>query len=333
MTALDFLRGEGRLAADPAADSLVVFGEYGAFLYNPSGAAGAAGSNGDWGAWHRLSAGSAAPPTASSRRRHDPRRLRRRRDAAQPRHRPWPARGCSTTTTSRRRPVLRDHRPRRSPGLPAAGPVRRRRRRRRDVRARPPTAPRGRGCAVGTRARLPRVVRRGAGLGGLPRRARLLIGVWGGIRYSDDGGLSYTLATSDLGMAGYIVWSFTFAPTPAHPFGGVALRRRAGHGACGRPTAPRCYRSDDGGATWSLAHLFTAAETVSRRSAGSERGRGRRCSRRRTAALWAGVGLIGRGRAARGDHAERGRWGDVDACGRGVRGGGRSGVEGERSWR
>lgn len=40
VTALDFLYGEGAAADDPAADSLVVFGSYGVFLYNPSGAAG-----------------------------------------------------------------------------------------------------------------------------------------------------------------------------------------------------------------------------------------------------------------------------------------------------
>ena len=52
--AVDFLRGEGVQASDPAADTLVAFSRYGVFLYNPSSAAGAAGSNGEWGAWHPL---------------------------------------------------------------------------------------------------------------------------------------------------------------------------------------------------------------------------------------------------------------------------------------
>ncbi len=119
---------------------------------------------------------------------------------------------------------------------------------------------------------------------------RVLIGVIGGIRYSDDGGLSY-LTAGGPGQAGFIVWSFSFQPDAAHPFGGVVYAGVQDM-AFGEADGASVYRSDDGGRTWSLAHLFTAEETGQPPVAGAsvaERA-GARDGRR---------GALGRGRAAR----------------------------------
>ena len=74
---------------------------------------------------------------------------------------------------------------------------------------------------------------------------RLLGGAWNGVAYSDDGGQTWT--PSALWQPGrFVVASLTFAPDPAHPYGGIAFAGVRDFGL-GRPAV---YRSDDAGQTW-----------------------------------------------------------------------------------
>ncbi len=285
ISAVDFLYGEGPLATDPAADSLVVFSLRGAFLYNPSGAAGAAGSNGDWGAWHNLCGACAAAdglvtaagsvvigtPSGATQLSRGTDRGRRwtynfDRISAFPFFESMlPALAGPDGTPALFAGVGDDGRTSRSLGDGAPGTW----------------------VRVGTGYGYPEVFGEVLPSAALPQ-GRLLIGVWGGIRYSDDGGTTYTLASGP-GMAGYIVHSFTFAPDPAHPFGGVAYSgvQDTVHGEADGASV---YRSDDGGATWSLAHLFTAKETGQPPVDGASVAEVQVLATA-DGALWAGVGL------------------------------------------
>ena len=261
ITALTFLRGEGPAAADPAADSLVVFSfNGGAFLYNPSGAAGAAGSNGEWGAWYPLCsgpgcnsfdgglvttagtivAGSQAGATAVAR---------------------GTARGRTWQTyvhgENRAAPFV-------EPGLPGmAGPDG------------TPTILAGTtgfdGYTYRTDGDGAPGTWTGSGLAGGKVEAfgvvppspsmpdgRVLAAVWNGITYSDDGGLTYTLSSA-FGQAAYIAYSFAFLPVAGHPYGGHVYAGIENVGLYPEARA-EVHRSDDGGATWALARRFTAAE-------------------------------------------------------------------------
>ena len=74
---------------------------------------------------------------------------------------------------------------------------------------------------------------------------RLLGGAWNGVALSDDGGQTWT--PSALWQFGrFVVASLTFAPDPAHPYGGVAFAGVRDF-ELGRPAV---YRSGDGGQTW-----------------------------------------------------------------------------------
>lgn len=258
--AVDFLRGEGTQADGPAADTIVVVGSYGPFLYNPSGAAGAAGDNGEWGVWHRLCASTqcAAPSdglvtaggTILIGSQAGPTKIAR----GTARGRTW---ALDVHGAAHGAPLV-------EPGLPGmVGPTgvpvilagtagfdgftyRT------DGDGAPGTwAPGGlAGGAVQTFGVVPPSA-------ALPN-GRVLAGVRNGATYSDDGGATY--AASSLFSSGrYIVYAFAFVPDPAHPYGGVAY---AGATDLSRSPGPAAevYGSDDGGATWVLAHRFTAAE-------------------------------------------------------------------------
>lgn len=86
---------------------------------------------------------------------------------------------------------------------------------------------------------------------------RLLMGVWNGVTYSEDGGASWR-PTSAYGQAAYIGFSFTFAPVAGHPYGGIVF---AGLGDL--RFYPGSYgtvaRSDDGGLSWTVVHRFDPA--------------------------------------------------------------------------
>ena len=257
--ALGFLRGEGAAAADPAADTLVVFHEYAVLLYNPSGAAGAAGNNGSLGPWHRLCAsglcigraglvtssgtilvGSGAGATQLSRGTNRGRTWLLNYDdiGADP--------FFETTVPSAAGPA----------GEPAVivGSGDGGETRRSTADGAPGTWTRG-GSGRGFPESFGEVPASAALPGG-----RVLIGVVGGISYSDDGGLSY-LPTSTVGSGRYyIAWSFTFVPDAGHPFGGVVYAGVQNIAAGGEGGGAEVLRSDDGGRTWTLAHAFTAAE-------------------------------------------------------------------------
>ena len=256
VAALDFLRGEGAQANDPAADTLVAFNTYGPLLYNPAGAAGAAGSNGEWGAWHALCTrsgcnapydglitaagtfvvGAQAGPTGIARGTNRGRRWQLRVD------------GYSASPFVELGPVGPGGAPVilagtgsfsggtfRSAGDGAAGTW----------------AP---SALAGGKFEALAVLPPSAALPG----GRILAGVWNGITYSDDGGLSYR-PSSAFGQAAYIAWSFAFLSQAGHPYGGVTY---AGVQTLsyGEFAGAEALRSDDGGATWVLAHHFTAAE-------------------------------------------------------------------------
>ncbi len=249
--AVDFLRGEGAAADDPAADSLVLFHQSGVFLYNPAGAAGA-GDNGINDPWYKLCrgvfcGGKAGLVTAansllvSNGVLQSSRATRRGRD--------W-AYGYDDL---RREPYIQLQRA--HPvgavlaGIGDGGET---------ARSLQDGAP-GTWEQVGTGPGFPQ------SLGEVPPSpmlpdGRVLYGVWNGILTSDDGGLSYQ-PSSAYGQARYIVWSFTFVDVPGHPYGGVAyagvqnLNEAEGGGEA---RGAEALRSDDGGTTWVRVHRFNA---------------------------------------------------------------------------
>ena len=257
IVAVDFLRGEGAQADDPAADTLVVFSfDRGTFLYNPSGAAGAAGDNGVFGPWHQLR--DASPQgglvTAAGTILMGAQAGSTGIDRGTDRGRTWQT---YVNGQNRAAPFV-------EPGLPGM------------------VGPTGAPVILAGTAGFDGYTYRtdgdgasgtwaGAGLAGgrvealgvvppspsLPN-GRVLAAVWNGVTYSDDGGLTYT-PSSAFGQAAYIAWSFAFLPQPGHPYGGTAF---AGvqNLAYGEFAGAEVLRSDDGGATWALAHHFTAAE-------------------------------------------------------------------------
>ena len=86
---------------------------------------------------------------------------------------------------------------------------------------------------------------------------RLLVGVYNGVSYSDDGGVTFR-PSSAFGQARYIATSFAFVADPAHAYGGTAYA-----GAEDLAFYPgsdgSVLRSDDGGRTWATAHRFADA--------------------------------------------------------------------------
>ena len=244
---LDFLRGEGPAATDPAADSLVVFHQGGAFLYNPSGATGAAGDNGSYGLWHRLgfiNAGAGLVTAAGTVVMHAPalqpaRGTRRGRD--------WtfnygPYSHFVYLETERAAPVGALF-----AGIGNSGET---------ARSLGDGAP-GTWVQAGTGFGYPMAFGEVPPSAALPQ-GRILYGVRNGVVYSDDGGLSYR-PSSAYGNAAYLVFSFAFAGDPAHSFAGVAYAGVHDFSA-GEYRGAEVLRSDDGGATWTTAHRFTAAE-------------------------------------------------------------------------
>jgi hypothetical protein len=245
--ALDFLYGEGPAAGDPDADSLVMFHQYSVFLYNPSGASGAAGTNGPWGPWHRLGEASASAGLVTTAGT-----LIVSEGALQP------ARG-----TGRGRDWLYSYDPRGffpyfelEQAAPVGALITGTSDGGRTARSLADGAP-GSWASAGTGLGYPQSFGEVPPSPALPN-GRLLMGVWNGALYSDDGGLTYTPSNA-FGQAAYIVWSFAFLPRAGHPYGGTAY---AGvqNLAFGEFAGAETLRSDDGGAMWTLAHHFTAAE-------------------------------------------------------------------------
>jgi hypothetical protein len=258
VSAIDFLYGEGTAADDPSADSLVAFGRWGVHLYNPSDSAGAAGENqdaaGDWGGWHRICTRNASCllsnglVTAAGSILVGSQQLSRGTD----RGRSW-AYGIEGFGPF---PFLESALPSLvgpggAPGiLVGAGD---------DgtaFRSLDDGAP-GTWHVIGSGFGYPQALGEVPPSPSLPD-GRILYGVWNGITYSDDGGLSF-VPSNAYGQAAYIAYAFAFLPVVGHPYGGVAF---AGlhNTAFGAGPSAEVHRSDDGGATWTLAHRFTAAE-------------------------------------------------------------------------
>ena len=86
---------------------------------------------------------------------------------------------------------------------------------------------------------------------------RLLVGVYNGVSYSDDAGVTFR-PSSAFGQARYIATSFAFVRDAAHPYGGTAYA-----GAEDLAFYPgsdgSVLRSNDGGRTWATAHRFADA--------------------------------------------------------------------------
>jgi hypothetical protein len=250
-TALDFLLGP-----TPAQDSLVAVRAAGVFLYNPSGAAGAAGDNGpEWGAWHPLCTNSlcsvsvgvvteAGSIVVGGRDRNFRRSTNRGRT--------WTANDVvynPDVLFESSLPALRG--PAGAPALVAT------------VSDNGNTARSLGDGASGTWQQAGNGMGYPQSLGEVPPspslpNGRLLMGVWNGITYSDDGALSWQ-RSSAYGSGLYIAWSYTFVPAEGHPYGGVAY---AGvqNVPVGEGRGAELLKSDDGGRTWTLAHRFTGAE-------------------------------------------------------------------------
>jgi photosystem II stability/assembly factor-like uncharacterized protein len=84
---------------------------------------------------------------------------------------------------------------------------------------------------------------------------RLLAGVWNGVTYSDDGGVTWQPSAGAYGFAQYIAHDFAFLPEPGHPYGGAMLAA-IDDLEWDRDSTATVYRSDDGGATWQRLHRF-----------------------------------------------------------------------------
>ena len=250
-TALDFLLGP-----TPAQDSLVAVRNSGVFLYNPSGAAGAAGDNSpEWGAWHPLCTNalcsvSVGVVTESGSIVVGGRDRNIRRSTN--RGRTWTANDVvysPDVLLESSLPALRG--PAGAPALIAT------------VSDDGNTARSLGDGAPGTWQQVGNGMGRPQSLGEVPPSpslpsGRLLMGVWNGITYSDDGALSWQ-RSSAYGFARYIVWSFAWLPSAGHPYGGVAY---AGvqNVPVGEGRGAELLKSADGGRTWTLAHSFTGAE-------------------------------------------------------------------------
>ncbi|HEX8385515.1 MAG TPA: sialidase family protein, partial [Rubricoccaceae bacterium] len=284
--AVDFLHGEGDDADDPAADSLVaVIRPGGVLLYNPSDAGGAAGENGEvWGAWHPLCTNGlcsvetgvvteAGSIVVGGLNRDISRSTDRGRTWAHHVVELYPVPLFETSL-----PALRG--PDGAPALVAG------------VSDDGTTALSDGDGAAGTWVQAGRGFGYPQSFGEVPPspalpNGRLLMGVWNGASYSDDGGVTYTPSNA-FGQARYIAWSFTFLRQEGHPYGGVAYAGLENVGLYPAANA-EVHRSDDGGRTWALAHRFTAEET------GQPTTNGANVSRpillaTPDGALWAGVG-------------------------------------------
>ena len=283
--ALDFLRGEGVQAADPAADSLVaIMQPGGVVLYNPDDEAGAAGENGEvWGAWHPLCVnsqcgvnGGVVTAAGSIVIGGFSRAISRSTD----RGRTW------THGVAEVRPDPLEELFAPSAAGPDGTPVLL------GATGFDGETARSQGDgAPGT------WVQTGAGLGypqsfgevpaapALPG-GRLLYGVYNGITYSDDGALTWRRSSAYVAGSFLVAWSFAFLPRPGHPYGGVAFAGMQ----TGESSGAEVRRSEDGGATWTLAHQFTAEETGQPDTGGAGVAHVQLLATP-DGALWAGVGL------------------------------------------
>lgn len=112
---------------------------------------------------------------------------------------------------------------------------------------------------------------------------RLLVGMYNGVAYSDDGGETWSPGEGAYGFAQFIAYSFAFVPEPGHPFGGVALAGLYDF-AFGRDSTATVYASDDGGATWERRHRFSPS------ALGLDNANEVALLATRDGAVWAGVG-------------------------------------------
>ena len=254
---VDFLRAEGDLGTDPSLDSLLIIRGL-LYLYNPSGVDGAAGDNGFSHPWHVLcrqavcGSGDVLPTAANTLLLAGYSRTLAR---STNRGRTWTHGVDNLYAIPLHESAL--------PGL--AGPAGER------------------GLVVVTSDEGHTRISRADGapgswtpagliggytldttFGEVPPSAalpggRLLVGVWNGVVASSDAGASYQ-RTSLFGR--HIAHSFAFVPVAGHPYGGIVFVG-ADHSALAGQNVTRAevHRSDDGGATWTLARHFTPEET------------------------------------------------------------------------
>ena len=253
---LDFLYGEGAQASDPAADSLVaIVNPSGVLLYNPDDENGAAGENGEvWGAWHPLcvnaycarhnvvvtQAGSIVIGDFNSNVSRSTDRGRTwTHNVAEVAPDPLEELFAPSAAGPDGTPVL----------LGATGFDGE------TARSQGDGAP-GTWTQAGAGQGFPESFGEVPASPALPG-GRLLYGVYNGITYSDDGALTWRRSSAYVAGSFLVAWSFAFLPRPGHPYGGVVFAGMQ----TGESSGAEVRRSEDGGATWTLAHQFTAEET------------------------------------------------------------------------
>ncbi len=91
---------------------------------------------------------------------------------------------------------------------------------------------------------------------------RLLSGSGTLTMYSDDGAETWQVAElGDQPDEAFFYFQFSFMPREDHPYGGIVFATGCPYVECdGSGEAVNVYRSDDGGASWTFVHHFTASE-------------------------------------------------------------------------
>lgn len=250
---IGWLDGDG--TADPSLDTLVVFQAYGVFRYNPGQ------NNGEWGVWRRLCTGgcSVSAGLVSS----DGTLLRsgfgflRSTNLGQT----W-----ETTFEAGPRPLmeatlpwLRDLSGGRAVIIGAIGGAGEHARSLADGEA-------GSWVVGAPSSDFPESLGEVPPSPALPMGRLLHNGTY--VMYSNDGAMTWQLASlGNQPTEGYLAFRFAFYPIAGHPYNGAVFGIGCEYVQCdsagttGTGEALDLYRSDDGGASWSAIHAFTAAET------------------------------------------------------------------------
>lgn len=244
VVALGWLRGDG--SASPSLDTLVVFQAYGVFRYAPGE------NNGEWGAWRRINGWRSNDGLITSEGSivFVP-NARRSTDAGLT----WTAEeygfAAIIETTL---PWLRDLSGGRAVLVADAGAAGE------HIRSLADGEP-GSWVWGAPSSGFPESLGEVPPSPALPRGRLLHNGSY--VMYSDDGAMTWHLASlGNQPSEGYLWFRFAFYPIAGHPYGGAVFATGCEYIQCdsagfGTGEAVDLFRSDDGGASWTLIHHFT----------------------------------------------------------------------------